>query len=161
MVTNLLKKIIGICIVSMVILGNGSYAQDKIKDDDLWKYAMLNEVIDLMKKDLSAEVNNMIRVQEGMTGPRYKELAQTKGDTNKLAAIDAKNYEIKFLELINGLKDERTKAIKVVNQELATKMLGNRGKTYKAIKSELDSNADLKSRYEGIVASLQRDSSSD
>jgi hypothetical protein len=161
MVTNLLKKIIGICIVSMVILGNVSYAQDEIKDDDLWKYAMLNEVIDLMKKDLSAEVNNMIRVQESMTGPRYKELAQTKGDTNKLAAIDAKNYEIKFLELINRLKDERTKAIKVVNQELATKMLGNRGKTYKAIKSELDSNADLKSRYEGIVASLQRDSSSD
>ncbi|MDA0195293.1 MAG: hypothetical protein O2887_11330 [Bacteroidetes bacterium] len=161
MVINFLKRTAGLSIVLMVILSNASYAQDEITDDDLRKYALLNEVIDLMKRDLSAEVNNMIKSQEGMTGQRYKELAQTKGDSDELAAIEAKDYEIQFLELIDGLKDERTEAIKVVIQELATKLVGNRGKTYKAIKSELEDNADLKSRYDGIVTALQSDSGSD
>lgn len=161
MAKNLMNKTMALLILSIVAFGNVSYAQDEITDDDLRKYALLTQVIDFMKKDLSAEVNNMIKSQEGMTGQRYKELAQTKGDATKLTAIEAKDYEIKFLELVDGLKDERMDAIKTVNQELATKMVGNRGKTYKAIKSELASNADMKSRYDGIVALLQSDSSSD
>jgi hypothetical protein len=137
-------------------------AQDsEITSQDLRKYALLNEVINMMKKDLSAEVNGMIKNQEGMTGKRYKELASTKGDEAKLTEIEAKDYEIKFLELVSNLKDERTKAIKLVNQELATKMVGNRGKTYKSIKAELKSNEELKSQYDEIVVSLQGSGSSD
>ena len=46
-------------------------------------------------------------------------------------------------------------AIKTVNQELATKMVGNKGKVYKAIKSSLKEDADLKARYDQIVASIR------
>ncbi|MEQ9425108.1 MAG: hypothetical protein RJQ09_11860 [Cyclobacteriaceae bacterium] len=139
--------------LSFLVSVNSINAQD-ITDEDLMKYAVLDQVIDLMKKDLSAEVNNLIRNQEGMTGQRYKELAQTKGDETKLAEIEAKDYEIQFLKLIDDLKDERTEAIKLVNQELATKMVGDRGKTYKSIKSALGSNPDVKARYEEISASI-------
>lgn len=158
---NLLNKITGLLILSLLALGNVSYAQEDITDNDLRKYAVLSEVIDLMKKDLSAEVNSMIKSQEGMTGRRYKELAATKGDADKLDAIEAKDYEIQFLGLIDKLKADRIQAIKTVNQELATKMVGNRGKTYKAIKSALASDTDLKSKYNGIVSSLKDDSTSD
>jgi len=159
MKTNLFNKISGLLIFSVFTLA--AYAQESITDDDLRKYALLDEVIDLMKKDLSAEVNAMIKSQEGMTGQRYKELAATKGDADKLTTIEAKDYEIKFLELIDKLKDERIQAIKTVNQELATKMVGDRGKTYKAIKSALVSDADLKARYDAIVGSLQDEGASD
>ena len=143
-------------------LGSITYAQDNgISEEDLRKYAILSEVIDLMKKDLSAEVNNMIKSQEGMTGKRYKELSATKGDEAKLAEIEAKDFEIQFLKLVDDLKKERTSAIKLVNQELATKMIGDRGKTYKSIKAELSSNAELKAQYDQIVSGLKSNGSAD
>ena len=155
-------KISAFLIVFSVGLNGNAFAQDdEIGPEELRKYALLSEVIDLMKKDLSAEVNKLIKSQDGMTGQRYKELAATKGDETKLAEIEAKDYEVKFLGLIDDIKKERTDAIKLVNQELATKMIGNRGKTYKAIKSELNDNADLKAQYDEIVSALKNEGSSD
>ncbi len=155
-------KINALLILSSLLLsGNISAQDDEINQNDLRKYALLNEVIDLMKKDLSAEVNKMIKSQEGMTGQRYKELAATKGDESKLAEIGAKGFEIQFLQLIADLKNERIGAIKLVNQELATKMVGDRGKTYKSIKAGLSANPDLKAQYDEIVASLKNRVSSD
>jgi hypothetical protein len=130
-------------------------AQEAIDDVDLKKYALLNEVITLMKKDISIELNKMIKAQEGMTGQRYKELAATKGDEAKLQEIGAKDFEIKFLELTTKLKEDRIEAIKTVNSELATKMVGNKGRTYKSIKAELKVNPELKARYNAIVATLR------
>lgn len=141
--------------VAILLASNISImAQETIEDSDLRKYALLNEVVTIMKKDISLELNKMIKAQDGMTGQRYKELASTKGDDVKLTEIGAKDYEIKFLELTNTLKEERIAAIKTVNSALATKMVGNKGKTYKAIKAELKTDADLKARYDAIVASM-------
>jgi len=130
-------------------------AEDVISDDDLYKYAIMQEVVDLMKRDISLEVNGMIRAQEGMTGRRYKELAGTKGEEAKLAEISAKDWEIKFLTQIEEFKNKRIAAIKTVNSELATKMVGDRGKSYKAIKEQLANNSDLKVRYSTIAASIK------
>ncbi len=149
--------------MGMIMLSiTGVWAQENdIDEEDLRKYAILNEVITLMKKDLSAEVNSMIKKQDGMTGKRYKELAATKGDEAKLAEVEANDVEIQFLQLVDKLKAERTSAIKSVNQELATKMIGDRGKTYKSIQAELKTNEELKAQYDKIVASLQNSGSAD
>ncbi len=131
-------------------------AQDgEITDQDLRKYALLNEVVNLMKKDISVMVNGMIKSQEGMTGKRFKELQSAKGDKAKYDAMGAKEFEVKFMELVNKKQSERIEAIKTVNQALATKMVGDGGKVYKKIKSELSTNADLKAKYDQIVASLR------
>ncbi len=130
-------------------------AQDnEITDDDLRKYAILNQAIEYMKKDISIEVNKMIKAQEGITGKRYKELASAKGDEAKLAELGATEPEKKFLELINKFKADRLEAIKRVNSDLATKMVGNGGKTYKAIKAALKTDADLQARYQAILAQV-------
>jgi len=158
----ILSKISGLLLFfSLVIAGRLAAQENEINQDDLRKYALLNEVIDLMKKDLSAEVNNMIKSQEGMTGQRYKELAATDGDETKLSEIEAKDYEVQFLKLVNDLKAERIEAIKLINQELATKMVGDRGKTYKNIKSALNSDSALKEQYDGIVALLKNEDNID
>ena len=146
---------VGMLVLSALFMTNVSaWAQEEITDDDLRKYAVQSQVITYMKKDISLEINKMIKAQEGMTGQRYKELASTKGDATKLAAIDAKDFEIKFLELTNNLKEERIEAIKSVNSTLATKMVGNKGKTYKSIMAALKEDADLNARYEAILAQI-------
>lgn len=156
----IMKKFTKFLFIAMFIGGifsTSAFAQDgeEITDNDLWKYALLQEVVEQMKKDISVELNSLIKSQEGMTGKRYKELASTKGDEAKLAEIEAQDWEVKFLEMTNQLKDDRTAAIKTVNQELATKMVGDNGKTYKAIKSALKSDDALKTKYSEIVSAIR------
>ena len=150
-----LFKIIIPCIVLLASANSALFAQDEINSEGLRRYALLNEVVTLMKKDISSEINKMIKAQDGMTGKRYKELSATKGDAAKLQTIVAKDFEISFLELTNKFKEERIESIKIVNTELATKMVGNKGKTYKSIKAELKTNEALKTRYDAIMAQLQ------
>ena len=135
----------------------GGYAQDEqeVSDEQLRKYAILQEVVYLMKKDISSEINGMIKAQEGMTGKRYTELSATKGDADALTAIEAKDWELKFIEQTNKLKDDRTATLKSVNSDLATKMVGERGKTYKAIKELLKTDDSVKTRYDAIYAGLK------
>ncbi len=148
-----IKMLILTSVIS-VFASNLAMAQEEITDNDLRKYAILSQSINLMKKDISIELNKMIKAQEGMSGKRYKELAATKGDEAKLAAIDTKDYENQFMALANKMMDERKASIKQVNSDLATKMVGNRGKTYKKIKAELKSDEALNTRYEVILAEV-------
>lgn len=147
-------KTLILMILISVFAGNLAVAQDEITDADLRKYAIMSQSIEFMKKDISIELNKMIKAQEGMTGQRYKELAATKGDEAKLTAIEAKDYEKQFIGLVNNLMDERKASIKEVNSELATKMVGNKGRTYKKIKADLKTDEALNARYEVILAQV-------
>ncbi len=137
---------------ALVLMTGSVYAQEDggITDEELWKYALMTEVIEQMKKDINTAINEMIKNQEGIDGKRYLELAKTKGDAAKLAEIEATDFEKEFLQLVEDEKEKRIDAIKTVNQELATKMVGDQGRTYKAIKEALDSDAELKSKYEAL-----------
>lgn len=142
-------------VVFALLFAAPAFSQDEeISDEALWKYALLETSVDQMKKDISVTINKMIKDQDGIDGKRYKELAATKGDTEKLTAIEAQDFEIKFLELVSGVKEERIAAIKSVNQELATKMVGDNGKTYKAIKAAIKADESVKTRYSAIKAGL-------
>lgn len=122
---------------AIFLMSNLSLAQD-VDDKTLWKYAMMTEVIDQMKADLSAAVNDMIKKQEGMTGQRYKELAGGAAPDN--------DFEQKFLDNVNKVKTTRTDAIKSVNSNLATKMLGGAA-MYKAAKAAAE--GDMKDKFQG------------
>lgn len=122
---------------AIFLMSNLSLAQN-VDDKTLWKYAMMTEVIDQMKADLSAAVNDMIKKQEGMTGQRYKELAGGAAPDN--------DFEQKFLDNVNKVKTTRTDAIKSVNSNLATKMLGGAA-MYKAAKAAAE--GDLKDKFQG------------
>ena len=148
------KKIAVFCMVTL--LSFSAMAQDEITDNELMRYAMMQEVVNYMKKDISVEINSMIKSQEGMTGKRYQELSKTKGDEQKLADLEAKEWELKFLEQTDKFKADRIAAIKSVNSDLATKMVGNKGKTYKSIKEGLKEDESLKARYDVILASFKQ-----
>jgi hypothetical protein len=147
------KMLVMLMVIGMMAT-NVTYAQDEIADIDLRKYAILSQAVDFMKKDISVELNKMIKAQEGMTGQRYKELAATKGDEAKMAELGAKDFEKQFIDLANKMKEERIASIKIVNSELATKMVGNKGKLYKKIKADLKTDEALKARYTAIVSEV-------
>ncbi len=138
----------------VMTLSVSAKAQDEITNEDLRKYALMNEVIDVMKAEISVLTNDLIKNQEGFDGKRYKELAVAKGNEAKLDELGAQEFEKKFMMLLYEKQEERKSAIKQVNQILATKMLPNGGKKYKAIKQALGSDTDVKARYEKIKAAL-------
>ena len=121
---------------SIILISTFSYAQ-QVTEEHLWKYALMTEVIDQMKGDLSATVNDLIKKQEGMTSQRYKELAG--------GSEPASDFEKQFIETVNGVKEKRLKAIKSVNSDLATKMLGGAA-VYKAVKAA--AGGEMKEKYE-------------
>ena len=152
-----MKKFITLFFTVAILFTGVVRADDNsgITDEELWKYALLNEVIDQMKKDISTTVNDMIAKQEGIDGKRYVELSKANGDEGKLTELGATDLEKQFLQLVEEEKEKRIEAIKTVNQELATKMVGDGGRTYKAIKSALAEDESIKARYEAIVAKIE------
>jgi hypothetical protein len=119
-----------------LLLSVSSFAQE-VTDEHVWKYALMTEVIDQMKADLSAAVNDLIQKQEGMTSQRYSELAD--------GAEPENDFEKQFMANVDKVKQSRVDAIKSVNSDLATKMLGGAA-VYKAVKEAVAS--DMKETYE-------------
>lgn len=142
-----MKLLIAALLMGVVV--NVSNAQsEEITDENLRRYALLMESVDAMKAEISVALNDMIKNQEGMTGKRFSELSKGEGEA-------ASEFETKFMATIEEMKEERIDAIKQVNQLLATKMLPDGGKTYKAIKAAIDSDEAVKARYEVILAKIQ------
>lgn len=135
----------------MILLGFGSIAQaqdEQVTDENLRRYALLMETVEAMKSDISTTLNSMIKNQEGMTGKRFSELSKGEGEA-------ATEFEQKFMDTIEEMKSERIDAIKEVNQILATKMLPDGGKAYKAIKAAISTDDSVKAKYEAILANIK------
>ncbi len=154
-----MRKTVWMMFVLLFGLATGTYAQD-VSDAQLYKYALLEQVIDEMKSEISTAVNELIKNQDGIDGKRYLALSKAKGDEAKLAELEANDFEKQFLELVEKEKAERIKSIKKVNQILATKMLGEGGKVYKSLKAALKRDEDLKVRYDKIQSGLAFNSES-
>ena len=138
----------------IMVFGFGmALAQDEITDDDLKAYAIANVAVKSITSSISPMVNDLITKQEGMTGQRFKELQDTNGNADKLAAIEAKDWEKQFLEMVNNEIEERKEAAKEIVNLMAKYAMG--ASTYKAIKSGLSSDPTLQARYSEIEGKLQ------
>ena len=138
----------------IMVFGFGmAFAQDEITDEDLKAYAIANAAVNSITSSISPMVNDLITKQEGMTGQRFKELQDSKGDADKLAAVEAKDWEIQFLEMVNNEIEERKEAAKEIVNLMAKYAMG--ASTYKAIKSGLSSDPTLQARYSEIEEKIQ------
>jgi hypothetical protein len=88
-----------------------------------------------------------------MTGQRFKELQATDGDANKLAGIEAQEWEIKFLNTVNEEIEERKQAAKDLINIMAKYAIGS--SQYKAIRDGIKTDGDLKVRYDAIAAKME------
>jgi hypothetical protein len=120
----------------------------EITDEDLKNYAIIELAKNSIVSSISPMVNGLIEKQEGMTGNRFQELSACKGDQAKLTAANAQEWELKFLEVVNGQVEKRRTAAGDVVKLLAGNALG--AAKYKAIKDGIDGGGDVKARYDAI-----------
>ena len=124
-------------------------AQDEgISDVELKDYAIIEMAKNSIVNSISPMVNELIEKQEGMTGSRFQELMNCKGDAAKLSAANAQEWEIKFLNLVNGQIDKRRSAAGEVVKLLAGNTLG--AAKYNSVKQELGSDPEIKARFDAI-----------
>ncbi|MBL3657299.1 hypothetical protein [Fulvivirga sediminis] len=133
---------------TVMIFGTAQAQDDEyVTDENLRRYAIMEEVIDDMKSEISVVLNDMIKNQDGFDGKRYSELKSGSGEP-------ASDFENKIMDQINNMVDERKEAIGDVVKILATKMLPDGGKAYNAIKSKLASDEEVKTKYAAIKAEV-------
>jgi len=136
-------------------------AQD-VTDKDIKNYA----IIELAKKSITSEispmVNDLIKKQSAsnekqgigqFTGQRFNELKGTKGDKAKLDAIEAQEWEVAFLNMVNEKIDKKMKATKDVVNLLAKNAMG--ASAYKATKAAIAADPAMKAKFDGYVAAVQ------
>ncbi len=147
-------------LVMMVALAGVANAQEvEISDDELMRYAIVMDSIDVMKENAKETISAMVESNEEMTGARYNDLSKIIDDAEKLASSDATEAEITFVKSVKDKGDEVTSEIQSTFQDLAINYLGDGGRNYKKIKTALKSDETVKARYEAIVKKMKEDDS--
>ena len=143
-----------IAMAAILLVGvNTVKAQDsEITDKDLYNYALMMQVVEQMKAEVSPAIMALIDKQEGFDVNRYNELKTGAGDDAKLKELGANDFEVKFMGLIIGEKEKRESSIKEAVNLLAKSMVGV--SNYKAVKAALSSDAEIKAKYDEIAKSI-------
>ena len=129
-----------------IFVGGPLMAQDEemeITDDDVKAYAAIDMAVDVITGSVKASLLQMIEDQEGMDTRRYMELKKGDGEP-------AKEWETKFLGVINDMAKKRSEAAKEVLNLIVNNSTLTSAK-YAKIKGSVDSDPDLKARYEAVV----------
>ena len=127
-------------------LSNVNAQSAEVTDEELEKYAIMEDSIDAMKKNVNVVINNMIKENENITGQRYLDLSSA--DSTKLKSLNATEEEIAFVQEVQATKDSLVQEINTTFQSLAKDYLGEGGRVYKKVKTAIQSDADVKARYE-------------
>ncbi len=145
-----MRKLSLLFVALFIVLSANVMAQDEdyITDENLRRYAIMMESVDAMKSEISVALNDMIKNQEGIDGKRYNELKKGEGEA-------ATEFETKFMTNLEEMIESRKAAIGEVVNILATKMLPDGGKAYKAIKTAISSDPEVKAQYEAILVQVQ------
>lgn len=139
------------CMLSLM-----AYAQEEeITDDELRRYAVAMDSIDNMKAALIETISDMVKNNEVISGNRYNELSKIINDDAKLTAANASAAEIEAVRAIINKKEEETQKINETFQVLAKDYIG--AKSYNKIRKALQTDAEIKAKYNAILAELQAD----
>ncbi|MCV9386089.1 DUF4168 domain-containing protein [Reichenbachiella ulvae] len=135
-------------------------AQDEISKEDLTKYAKVMLAIDSLKAGVQDQTNDLVKNDPLMDGGRtFNAIKTANGDEAKLAEAEITPEElaaydsilVKIDELKANFKEAYTSAIK---DDLGAGL-------YNDIRKALKSDADLKTAYDEIVASLKEETVSE
>ncbi|HET8860587.1 hypothetical protein [Marivirga sp.] len=152
-----MKRIVrhGMLALAAIVFLNSTavMAQDsEITDKDLYNYALMMQVIEQMKAEVSPAIQELIEQQEGFDTKRFSELESAGDNKAKLKELGANDFEVKFMGLIIKEKEDRIDEIKEALNLLAKSMVGV--STYKQIKQTLSVDPDLKAKYDQILARI-------
>lgn len=124
-----------------------------ITDEDLKKFAITQDSVKSLQETLTQIITENVQQNTVMTVARYNELHKAGSDSTKLQAANATPEEISFLKEIDMLTQYNINRINTVYQALAKDYVGL--KAFNAIKKSLQSDENLKARYESISQQVQ------
>ena len=154
------------CIVASATVGNAqttkpstgkttktsTSSQATFTDEDLKKYAMTMDSIKGMQLTLNDIIAEMVQKNTVMSVQRYNELFKIADDQAKLAEKQATAEEIKFLKDVTDKRTEEMARVNATYQGLVKDWVGV--KTFNAIKKSLETDQQLKAKYETMTKEL-------
>ncbi|MEM8965984.1 MAG: hypothetical protein AAGE93_06175 [Bacteroidota bacterium] len=120
------------------------FAQDEVTNDELYKYAVVQETLSLFQSELSAQVTEYVEAQDPEIKNRYNELAGGEAPAN--------DAEKTFIDAVNNMKSERTSEFTDAYKTLIKRVLG--AKSYSKVKKAVANDSDVKQRFSGIVQAM-------
>lgn len=151
---NKLSKLTIVVLLLLFAQANVFAQDDEVTDEELTAYATLLLQIDSMKVAAKTQFSEMVKTHELMDGGRrYNALKKAIGDEAKLAEIEATEEEIAAYEGLVAKNGEASANIKTFLSTNVKEGIG--AKKYNIIKKKLKADADLKTKYDEIVAALK------
>lgn len=135
-----------------------AFAQEessKISDEELQRYAVMMDSIEVMRVNLLAEISEMVKNNEKITVARYNELSKIMKDESKLQAAEATPDEIAALKEVQSKKDSGTAEINEAFRTMAKEYVG--AATYNKVKKALTEDSDIKLKYQAMLDKLKED----
>lgn len=145
-------KVLAPCLLLFAALGSRAQTSTEITDEDLKKYAVTMDSVESMQESLREIVAETVRSNTAMPVARYNELFKIAADETKMKAANATPEEVAFLKQIDDLRKVNIERINATYQALAKDYVGL--KTFNAIRKSLESDQQLKARYDGVSKDL-------
>mgnify|MGYP001800849305 FL=1 len=120
------------------------FVQVEVTNDELYKYAVVQETLSLFQSELSAQVTEYVEAQDPEIKNRYNELAGGEAPAN--------DAEKTFIDAVNNMKSERTSEFTDAYKTLIKRVLG--AKSYSKVKKAVANDSDVKQRFSGIVQAM-------
>jgi hypothetical protein len=124
-----------------------------ISDDDLKKYALTMDSVRVMQETLQTIIAANVQENTVMSVARYNQLFKIAADQTKLSEASATPEEIGFVKEIADLRQLNIERINAAYQALAKDFIGL--KAFNAIKKSIETDQNLKARYERINQEVQ------
>lgn len=147
-----ITKVLVPCLLLLMALGSKAQTSNEIKDEDLKKYAVTMDSVKAMQETLQEIVAETVRSNTVMPVTRYNELFKYTNDEAKLKEANATPEEIAFLKQIDDLRKVNIERINATYQALAKDYVGL--KAFNAIRKSLQSDEELKARYDNLSKNL-------
>lgn len=126
---------------------------DSISRDELKRYAVMMDSIDVLKKNLFHEISDMVKNTDSISVTRYNELSKIADDSLALVEANATPEEIGVIKKVQAHKVDGTSEIQAAFKEMATGYVG--AATYNKVRKALSSDAEVKSQYEEVMAEVK------
>jgi hypothetical protein len=147
-------------IVALVIAFSSSLAQEtpaSISDEELKKYAVVMDSVSKMTEQLKITITDLVRNNPKVTAARYNELSKIMNDSVKLKAANPTADELTAMKEIAATRDAETLKIQETLKTMAKEQVGST--SFNKIRSALKSDPAVKSRYDAILAGMQKERS--
>jgi hypothetical protein len=157
-VKKIVNSVMGFGLLICLFVSQNAIAQnaEEISDEELMKYAVVEDSVLGKLKDLNDQLNDMIKAEELMQGGRrYLEISKVKNDVEKLRELEVTEEEMEVFTRLN----QKEESIKTEIVEFKTALVRNEDlmgvPLYNKVTRGVRANPELKAKLDQLMAELK------